>query len=163
MVILLVEGNTMGKHLHPSIESGTLRVYVYVHDGHGCVTEEVDSHTTKIQRAFRPSVLFWKICLGNHHWFVWGSYSSLILTKQVTIYTLVQSWELLGFTHVCMRWASQRIDGLSHYWKLTSLSALSSIFKNNLGTNICQCKGHTLGWRWHNGWMPTSLYRVKNS
>ncbi len=49
MVILLVEGDTMGKHLHPSIELGTLRVYVYVHDGHGCVTEEVDSHTTKIQ------------------------------------------------------------------------------------------------------------------
>ena len=43
-VILLVEDNTMGKYLHPYIESGTLRVYVYVHDGHGCVTEEVDSH-----------------------------------------------------------------------------------------------------------------------
>ena len=58
MVILLVDGDTMGKHLHPSIESGTLRVYVYVHDGHGCITEEVDSHTTKIQRAFRRLVPF---------------------------------------------------------------------------------------------------------
>ena len=26
-VILLVEDDTMGKHLHPYIESGTLRVY----------------------------------------------------------------------------------------------------------------------------------------
>ena len=46
-VILLVEDNTMGKYLHPYIESGTLRVYVYVHDGHGCVNKEIDFHTLK--------------------------------------------------------------------------------------------------------------------
>ena len=62
-VILLVEGNTVGKHLHPYIESRTLRVNMYVHGGP--FDEEVDFHTTKILTslsAFRPIL---KDFLGN--------------------------------------------------------------------------------------------------
>jgi hypothetical protein len=46
-VILLVEDNTMGKHLHPYTESGTLRVNTYVHYGYRLINKEIDSHITK--------------------------------------------------------------------------------------------------------------------
>jgi hypothetical protein len=46
-VILLVEDDTMGKHLHPYIESRTLRVYVYVHYDYGILNKEIDFHITK--------------------------------------------------------------------------------------------------------------------
>jgi hypothetical protein len=38
-VILLVEDNTMGKYLHPYIESRTLRVYMYVHYGYRLINK----------------------------------------------------------------------------------------------------------------------------
>ena len=46
-VILLVEDDTMGKHLYPYIESRTLRVHVYVHYGYGFLNKEIDLHITK--------------------------------------------------------------------------------------------------------------------
>ena len=49
-VILLVEDDAMGKHLHPYIVSETLRVYICVY--YGQVNKEVDFHTTKIDKPF---------------------------------------------------------------------------------------------------------------
>ena len=34
---------------------------MYVHNGHERINKEIDSHTTKIRRAFRSLVPFWKI------------------------------------------------------------------------------------------------------
>jgi hypothetical protein len=44
-VILLVEDDAMGKHLHPYIESGTLRVNMYVHNR--LIDKEIGFHTSK--------------------------------------------------------------------------------------------------------------------
>jgi hypothetical protein len=44
-VVLLVEDDTMGKHLHPYIESRTLRVNTYVHSG--LINKEIGFHTSK--------------------------------------------------------------------------------------------------------------------
>ena len=44
-VILLVEDNTVGKYLHPYIESGTLRAYACMYTTQ--VNEEIDSHITE--------------------------------------------------------------------------------------------------------------------
>ena len=49
-VILLVEDNTMGKHLYPYIGAETLRVYICVY--YGQVDKEMDFHTTKIDEPF---------------------------------------------------------------------------------------------------------------
>jgi hypothetical protein len=57
-VVLLVEADTMGKHLHPYIESRTLRVNMHVYDGYMRTNKKVDSHITKTRRAFRRSVPF---------------------------------------------------------------------------------------------------------
>jgi hypothetical protein len=46
-VILLVGGDIVGKHLHPYIESRTLRVNTYVHYGYRLIKKEIDSHITK--------------------------------------------------------------------------------------------------------------------
>ena len=44
-VVLLVEDDTMGKHLHPYIESRTLRVNIYVHSR--LINKEIGLHTSK--------------------------------------------------------------------------------------------------------------------
>jgi hypothetical protein len=44
-VVLLVKDDTMGKHLHPYIESRTLRVNMYVHSG--LINKEIGLHTSK--------------------------------------------------------------------------------------------------------------------
>jgi hypothetical protein len=44
-VILLVEDKTMGKYLHPYIESRTLRVNTYVHSR--LINKEIGLHTSK--------------------------------------------------------------------------------------------------------------------
>jgi hypothetical protein len=44
-VVLLVEDDTMGKHLHPYIESRTLMVNMYVHSG--LINKEIGFHTSK--------------------------------------------------------------------------------------------------------------------
>ena len=44
-VVLLVKDDTMGKHLHPYIESRTLRVNMYVHSG--LIDKEIGFHTSK--------------------------------------------------------------------------------------------------------------------
>jgi hypothetical protein len=44
-VVLLVEDNAMGKHLHPYIESRTLRVNMYVHSR--LIDKEMGFHTSK--------------------------------------------------------------------------------------------------------------------
>jgi hypothetical protein len=49
-VILLVEDDMTDKHLHPYIESRTLRVYMYVY--YRQVNKEMDFHTTKIDEPF---------------------------------------------------------------------------------------------------------------
>ena len=49
-IVLLVEDDIMDKHLHPYIESRTLRVYMYVY--YGQVDKEMDFHTTKIDEPF---------------------------------------------------------------------------------------------------------------
>jgi hypothetical protein len=46
-VILLVEDNTISKHLYPYINFRTLRVHVYVHYGYGLLNKEIDLHITK--------------------------------------------------------------------------------------------------------------------
>jgi hypothetical protein len=46
-VILLVGGDIVGKHLHPYIESRTLRVNTYIHYGYRLINKEIDSHITK--------------------------------------------------------------------------------------------------------------------
>ena len=150
-VILLVEGNTVGKHLHPYIESITLSVHtcmytmvtdsstkrwtftlskfdepfgvrfhfwkifgnryrsvwrsyswlnmtrlytphvefetlwgshVYIHDGYERTNKKIGSHTTKIRRAFRRLVPFWKI-FGNRCRLMWGSYFWLRMTSRI--------------------------------------------------------------------------------
>ena len=50
MVVLLVKDDITDKHLHPYIESRTLRVYMYVY--YGQVDKEMDFHTTKINEPF---------------------------------------------------------------------------------------------------------------
>ena len=62
-VVLLVEDDTMGKHLHPYIESRTLRVNMYVHGGP--FDEEVDFHTTKILMSLSALGPILKDFLGN--------------------------------------------------------------------------------------------------
>ena len=37
----------MGGYLHPHIALGTLRVYMYVHDGYKLINKEIDSHIIK--------------------------------------------------------------------------------------------------------------------
>jgi hypothetical protein len=56
-VILLVEDNTMGQHLHPYIESGTLRAYtcMYTIDKS---TKRWTLTSLKIDEPFGASVLF---------------------------------------------------------------------------------------------------------
>ena len=49
-VVLLVEDDAMGKHLHHYIGSETLRVYICVY--YVQVDKEVDFHTTKIDKPF---------------------------------------------------------------------------------------------------------------
>jgi hypothetical protein len=44
-VVLLVEDDAMGKHLHPYIGSETLRVYMYVHSR--LIDKEIGFHTSK--------------------------------------------------------------------------------------------------------------------
>ena len=61
---------------------------------------------------------------------MWGSYFWLDTTR---LYT---QWS----------WAFQRKDRLSHYQKLTSLSAFGSILKGFLGTDVGKCEGCTFGW-----------------
>jgi hypothetical protein len=46
-VVLLVEDDIVGKHLHPYIESRILRVNTYVHYGYRLINKEIDSHITK--------------------------------------------------------------------------------------------------------------------
>ena len=58
-VVLLAEGDTMGEYLHPYTEFlGSTHVCALWF--YGLINEEVDLHTTKIQRAFRRSVPFLK-------------------------------------------------------------------------------------------------------
>jgi hypothetical protein len=49
-VELLVKDDITDKHLHPYIESRTLRVYMYVY--YGQVDKEMDFHTAKIDEPF---------------------------------------------------------------------------------------------------------------
>jgi hypothetical protein len=57
-VILLVEDNTMGKHLHPYTESGTLRAYTCIYT---MVTTHQQgdrlSHHQKFDKPFGGSIL----------------------------------------------------------------------------------------------------------
>jgi hypothetical protein len=57
-VILLVEDNTMGKYLHPYIESGTLRAYTCIYT---MVTTHQQgdrlSHHQKFDKPFGGSIL----------------------------------------------------------------------------------------------------------
>ena len=46
----------------------------YVHDGYACINEKIDSHITKIRRAFRLSVPFWNFFGGNRCRLMWGPY-----------------------------------------------------------------------------------------
>ena len=129
----------MGGYLHLHIELETLRVYMYVHDGQ--VNEEMDSHIRlpKFGELFGSRFHF--ETQGNRHRSMWGSgWHGWISTSPHRV------GNSLGL-HVCTRWTSQRGDGLSHHWKLTSLSALGSIFERFLGTDVGWCEGHTLGRR----------------
>jgi hypothetical protein len=56
----------------------------------------------------------------------------LLVEDDLTLYTMVRSY--------------QRKDRLSHYQKLTSLSAFGSILKDFLeGTDVGKCEGRTFG------------------
>ena len=57
-VILLVEDD-MTLYI-PCGVGNSWGFHVYVHDGYKHTNEEMDSHTTKIRRAFRHLVPFWK-------------------------------------------------------------------------------------------------------
>jgi hypothetical protein len=56
----------------------------------------------------------------------------LLVEDDLTLYTMVTS--------------VQRKDRLSHYQKLTSLSAFGSILKDFLETDVGKCEGRTFGW-----------------
>ena len=51
-VVLLVEDDTMVKHLYPYIQSRTLKVYVYVHYGYGLINKEINFYITKNSTSF---------------------------------------------------------------------------------------------------------------
>ena len=59
-VVLLVEGDTMGKHLHPYIEFKNS----WGSHMHGLINEEMDFHTIKIDEPFGVRFHFLKI-FGN--------------------------------------------------------------------------------------------------
>ena len=86
-----------------------------IHNGYNCTNEKIDSHITKIWRAFRRSVPFWKIFFfGNRCQLVWGSYFWLRTTRRYKQWLQSYQWKY----------------GLSHYQNLTSLSAFGSILKD---------------------------------
>ena len=127
------ESHTLGwtwqNSIHPHVEFETLwGSHVYVHDGYKCTNEKINSHTTKIWRAFQRSVPFWKI-FGNWHRLMWGSYFWL---RTTWLYTSHVELETLGVFIVCTWWlqAYQQKDRFSHYQNLTSLSVLGSILKD---------------------------------
>ena len=79
-----------------------------------CTNKKIDSHITKIWRAFRRSVpFFWKI-FGNRCQLIRGSY-----------FWLRTTWLYTQWSRVF-----QRKDRLSHYQKLTSLSAFGFTLKD---------------------------------
>jgi hypothetical protein len=68
-VILLVEDNTMGKHLHPYTESGTLRAYTCIYT---MVTTHQQgdrlSHHQKFDKPFGGSILEKKFLRTDVGW-----------------------------------------------------------------------------------------------
>jgi hypothetical protein len=83
-VILLVEDNTMGQHLHPYIESGTLRAYtrMYTIDKS---TKRWTLTSLKIDEPFGARFHFEKF-RGNRCRQMRGSYSWLKITQWANIY-----------------------------------------------------------------------------
>ena len=65
-VILLVEDNTMGKYLHPYIESGTLRVYACMYTTDKS-TKRWTLTSLKIDEPFGAQFHFEKL-RGNRCW-----------------------------------------------------------------------------------------------
>ena len=80
-VVLLVEGDTMGKHLHPYIEFKNS----WGSHMHGLINEEMDFHTIKIDEPFGVRFHFWKI-FGNRCRLVWRSYSWSNMTRLYTFH-----------------------------------------------------------------------------
>ena len=108
------------------------------------INEEMDSHTTKIRRAFRRSVPFWQI-FGNWRRSMWGSYSWLNTTRFYT--SLVELKTLEVFMCMYMMVTSVPIKR----WTLTLPKfnepfGAQFLFERFLGINVGWCEGHTLGW-----------------
>ena len=120
-VILLVEGNTMGQHLHPYIESGTLKVNTNM-----CTMDKLTKRWTftspKIDKPFGARFHF------ENFWEPMSvGVKVVLLVEGDTMGEYLHPYtEFLGSTHA---WTHQRRDGLSHYQNLTSLSASGSILK----------------------------------
>ena len=76
----------MGGYLHPHIESGTLRVYVYVHDGYKLINKEIDPHITKNLTSLSAFGSILKNFLGNRCRWMRESYSWSRMTQWVNIY-----------------------------------------------------------------------------
>ena len=93
MVVLLVKDDITDKHLHPYIESRTLRVYMYVY--YGQAVKETDFHTTKIDEPFGVRFHFLKI-FGNQCRSMRGSYFWLRTTH---LYTSHVEFGTLGVFH----------------------------------------------------------------
>ena len=114
--------------------------------------EKIDSHTTKIWRAFRRSVPFFEIFLETDvgqcegRTFGWGRHDSIHPHRV---------WKLLGFTSVLMkRWtlALPKFDepfGIRFHF-----------LKTFLETDVGQCEGRTFGWGRHDSIHPYRVWKL---
>ena len=106
-VVLLVEDDTMGKHLHPYIESRTLRVNTYVHSG--LIDKEIGLHISKnltgLSRLVPFLEDFWEPMSV-------GVKVVLLVEDETTLYIPIELETLRVF--MCMYMYQQK-DGLSHY------------------------------------------------
>ena len=97
---------------------------MYVHYGYRLINEEMDFHIIKIWRAFRHSVLFWKI-FENQCWLVWKSYSWLDMTKLDT--SPCRVWNSWGsHVHDGHKRTNEKID--SHATKIWRAFRRSVLF-----------------------------------
>ena len=140
-VVLLVED---GKTIYILCRVGnSWDFHVYVHDDHGCINKEMDSHITKNWWAFWPTVPFWKK-FGNRCRLMWRSYSWLKTTK---LYTSHVELETLG-TFMCMYMMT--MDASTRRWTLTLPKfdepfSLQFHFENFLG-NRCWSMWRSYSW-----------------
>ena len=107
MVVFLVKDDITDKHLHPYIESRTLRVNMYVHSG--LIDKEIGLHISKnltgLSRLVPFLEDFWEPMSV-------GVKVVLLVEDETTLYIPIELETLRVF--MCMYMYQQK-DGLSHY------------------------------------------------